>query len=222
MRVLAAMPSGSINPIGASDIVTQHFGEIEGVRTIECNVSTTLSRPFDPYSAPNATSRPPFGLILQASVDRDSSVGELARAMAQLADREAHEIALYDVEEDEVFCRAGFRRGRPTPGIKIMRGIWFHDDLSPAAASRLWRHHRPLAVNVHVGLARYACLAVRSKLSEAGPNVDGFTVLHFPNEVAMRERYFDSERGRDEITHDTGHFIASGTERMYFQEFASN
>lgn len=34
----------------------------------------------------------------------------------------------------------------------------------------------------------------------------------------MRDRYFDSPRGKDEIVHDIGHFIASGGKRFYGQE----
>jgi len=35
----------------------------------------------------------------------------------------------------------------------------------------------------------------------------------------VRNRYFDSPRGRDEIAHDIGHFISHGAQRFCGREF---
>jgi hypothetical protein len=110
------------------------------------------------------------------------------------------------------------RPGRPTPGYKLMRGLVFHADLGAAAARRQWLHHADLAVRVHLGVARYTQHWVEERLSAEAPAIGGFSELHFPSLEAMRDRYFDSQRGRQEIIHDTGHFIASGSKRFYGEE----
>jgi len=110
------------------------------------------------------------------------------------------------------------RPGRPTPGYKLMRGLVFHADLGAAAARRQWLHHADLAVRVHLGVARYTQHWVEESLSAGAPAIGGFSDLHFPSLDAMRDRYFDSPRGRQEIIHDTGHFIASGSKRFYGEE----
>lgn len=108
---------------------------------------------------------------------------------------------------------------RPSPGYKLLRGLTFHSDLGPAVARRLWAHHAELAVQVHVGMTRYVQHWVDESLTPGGPAIDGFSELYFPSLEAMRDRYFDSERGKNEILHDIGHFIASGSKRFYGQEY---
>jgi hypothetical protein len=119
------------------------------------------------------------------------------------------------VKHDELELRSGM----PSPGFKLMRGLVFHDDLPPAAARRLWRHHGQLAVRVHVGVQRYTQHWVEEALTPGAPAIGGFSDLYFPSLEAMRERYFDSQRGREEILHDIGHFIASGSKRFYGLEY---
>ncbi len=74
-------------------------------------------------------------------------------------------------------------------------------------------------MKVHVGLARYARHWVIERLDGEAPAVRGFSDLHFPDEEALRHRYFDSERGRDEILHDIGHFIRGGLQRVFAREY---
>lgn len=109
--------------------------------------------------------------------------------------------------------------GTPSPGYKLMRGLYFCADLPPAAARRQWAHHAELAVQVHVGVARYAQHWVDEVLTPGAPAIGGLSDLHFPSLEAMRERYFDSPRGKREILHDIGHFIAGGSKRFYGREF---
>jgi hypothetical protein len=110
-------------------------------------------------------------------------------------------------------------RGTPSPGYKLMRGLVFHADLGPAAARRQWAHHANLAVRVHVGMSRYVQHWVDERLTPDAPAVGGFSELYFPSLEAMRDRYFDSVRGKEEIIHDIGHFIAAGTKRFYGREY---
>ncbi len=100
-----------------------------------------------------------------------------------------------------------------------MRGLFFFDDLPDTAVQRIWAHHSKLATKVHIGMARYARHWVDEILTHGSPKVRGFSDLHFPSENAMRDQYFESPRGRDEILHDIGHFIRGGTQRFYGQEF---
>ncbi|HEV7266580.1 MAG TPA: EthD domain-containing protein [Falsiroseomonas sp.] len=101
------------------------------------------------------------------------------------------------------------------PGVKFLSLMMFHPDLPAAAARRLWAHHAPLALAVHVGMARY----VRDWV-EAGtpaPGFHGIAELHFPSVAAMTARWFDGEAGRAAIAHDVGHFLLRAT-RLYTTE----
>jgi hypothetical protein len=109
--------------------------------------------------------------------------------------------------------------GTPAPGYKLMRGLVFHADLGPPAARRQWVHHAKLALRVHVGVARYVQHWVDEPLTPDAPAIGGFSELYFSSLEAMRDRYFDSQRGKDEILHDLGHFMASGSKRFYGQEY---
>ncbi|MFV0434043.1 MAG: hypothetical protein ACK5LO_08700 [Leucobacter sp.] len=136
-----------------------------------------------------------------------SSVGDIARFHG------------YQAQEDEVFRRDTLHRGSPSDGYKLIRGLYYHDDLSREAARRSWKHHRALAERVHIGLGRYSCILFDGPLTQAAPNLGGLSVLHFPDAKSMEHRYFDSPRGREEILHDTRHFQSHGTNRLWGQEY---
>ena len=72
---------------------------------------------------------------------------------------------------------------------------------------------------MHAGTARYTQHWVDEVLTPGGPAVNGFSDLHFPSLEAMRDRYFDSPRGQQEIVHDIGHFIVAGSKRFCGQEY---
>ena len=96
---------------------------------------------------------------------------------------------------------------------------WWSPDLAPAAARRQWAHHARLAIRVHIGMTRYVQHWVDEALTPGAPTIHGLSELYFPSLAEMRDRYFDSERGKAEILHDIGHFIASGSKRFYGQEY---
>ncbi|MBK7278962.1 MAG: hypothetical protein IPN37_08765 [Betaproteobacteria bacterium] len=172
-----------------------------------------------PYGGGEALDGDAFDVVLQlwtASVD--DAVRALRPHAAELAARTCLQ-HVYRLSGTESLPRPDGFRGTPTPGIKLIRGLFLFDDLPDAAAQRLWAHHAELAVKVHVGLARYARHWVDEVLTPGSPRIRGLSDLHFPDEEAMRDRYFDSPRGRDEIWHDIGHFICGGTQRFYGREF---
>ncbi|MFX5957143.1 hypothetical protein ABTF01_22360, partial [Acinetobacter baumannii] len=51
-----------------------------------------------------------------------------------------------------------------------------------------------------------------------GRPAGGIAELNFPSFDDMLTRYFDSDRGKEEILHDISHFVASGT-RFFTSEF---
>ncbi len=104
-------------------------------------------------------------------------------------------------------------------GIKVMRGIFFFDDMPNSAARRSWTLHARLALKVHVGMSSYVQHWVEEKLSPNAPAIRGISELYFASRDDLVERYYDSERGRDEILQDTSHFIQDQLPRVYATEY---
>jgi hypothetical protein len=123
---------------------------------------------------------------------------------------------IYQVEEIVELDRQAVVLGERSPGIKYIGRLSFHPDLPASAARRSWDIHVPLALRVHVGMDKY----VRNWIVDAsrGRSAGGIAVLNFPTLDDMLTRYFDSERGKEEIMHDISHFVASGT-RFFTSEF---
>lgn len=132
--------------------------------------------------------------------------GGLAQASVRVAET---------VEKDELPRHATGR----APGVKFLSLMTFQDDLPAAVARRLWAHHARLALQVHVGMARYVRDWVEQSAPEAlpVPRFQGIAELHFPSVEAMTTRWFDSEAGRAAIVHDVGHFLQRAT-RLYTTE----
>lgn len=188
------------------------------VERLIVNLATAI-RTAQPYGSAESLAGDAFDVIIQVSLSDHSDYERIVKpALERLRGRcGVHHV--YQVTESEVFHRPMLSRGAPTPGIKLMRGLFIFEDLPDPAARRIWEHHSGLATKVHVGLARYARHWVDAVLTEGSPKIRGLSDLHFPDEASMRERYFESPRGRDEIMHDLGHFIAGGTQRFYGTEY---
>jgi hypothetical protein len=118
-----------------------------------------------------------------------------------------------------VESRTIFERGPapdPATAITLMGRLMFHADLPDSAARRSWGLHAPLAERVHVGADRYIQNWVVGTLTPGSPAARGIPELRFPDAAALVGRFFDSDRGRDEILQDTAHFVASGP-RLYLR-----
>ena len=102
-------------------------------------------------------------------------------------------------------------------GITYLRPITFHADMAPSAARRSWTLHAPLAVRTHVGACRYVQWWIDAVLSPQGPPIAGIVEMRFPSDQNLAQQFFTSERARQDIARDTGHFIAGGT-RLYTRE----
>jgi hypothetical protein len=118
-----------------------------------------------------------------------------------------------------VESRTLFDRGvphDPASAITLTGRLMFHADLPDSAARRSWSLHAPLAERVHIGADRYIQNWVTDVLTPDSPPTRGLPELRFPDESALVDRFFDSDRGRDEILQDTAHFVASGP-RLYLR-----
>lgn len=170
------------------------------------------------YGSQESNSEERFQVVLQSSFNDAEAQTRWLRESVEKAPVIISRQHTYAVESTVVIHRQGFLRGRSTPGYKLLRGLYLFDDLSDAAAQRMWAHHSDLATRVHIGMSRYCRHWVHSNLTPDAPKVRGFSDLHFPDVDSMVNRYFDSERGRQEIIHDIGHFIKGGTQRMFLRE----
>jgi hypothetical protein len=150
-----------------------------------------------------------------------STIGELRAAAAQQLNDELFQQAdvnnsyrLSDtvVLEDKNSCtdrRAGF---------KLLRELVFFDDMPDAAAKRCWDHHGNLALKIHVGMSHYVQHWVEERLSREQVPTRGISELFFPTRNDLVQRYYESERGRQQVLHDTGHFIQRRLPRVYSHE----
>jgi hypothetical protein len=123
----------------------------------------------------------------------------------------------YVVEERSIFDRGVDRRVGRSPGTKLFGLLMFHADMPDSAARRSWALHATLAERVHVGASRYVQNWITRRLSPDAPDARGMPEMSFPTHSDLIDRFFDSSRGRDEILHDTAHFVARGP-RLYCAE----
>jgi len=111
----------------------------------------------------------------------------------------------------------GALTGNPAPGYKIMRGFYFHEDLSPVSARRSWDHHVGAALRLH-GFDRYVRYWIEAPVTPGAPPIGGATNLQFGTDADVLDRYFTQPGGMEQITQDVGHFIARGLARVFTRE----
>ncbi len=95
--------------------------------------------------------------------------------------------------------------GQPIRGVVGIFGLHRNPALTHGAADAHWRDvHAPLALRHHPGMCDYLQASVVQTLS--GPAYDGFAFCKFASERDMRERFFDSDAGREIILADVAKF----------------
>lgn len=188
---------------------------IQGLRI---NLAIQAPDGFSLYGGAEKPFGPAYDAVIQVWCESLSDFEALSKPLSAKLNEMVELQHSYRVQETEVLNKVGLLTGNPSPGYKLIRGIRFYADMPDSVIKRCWTHHQKLAVKVHIGLARYVCDWVEEPLSPDAPTIQGVTELHFPSEEDMIERYFDSERGADEILHDIGHFISGGGNRLFAQE----
>lgn len=161
--------------------------------------------------ASNSVPWPPYDAAVLRS---DAAPATIAAGLDEWIDLDhSYRITRKVIKDDGAIAH-----GRPSTGIKYLRGLIFHEDLPESAVRRSWAHHAPLAVEVHVGASRYVQWWVEEQLSVDAPKIGGIAELHFASDKALAEGFFDSPRGMKEIVQDTGHFIAGGPARLFARD----
>jgi hypothetical protein len=98
--------------------------------------------------------------------------------------------------------------GACTPGIVLVATTVREPALSHEDFDSWWRdRHGPLALRHHAGLCGYEQIAFERPVRVEGPTLDGLALLHFASADDLRERFYDSEAGRDAIRADTARFL---------------
>jgi len=224
MRLMAMLKAGEGSGGVLKEWLVREFGPAQARRHGQLgpfivNVATVPPAGLVLYGANETNSGDEYDAVLEASFADRTGLSSFVDALNRDVPVDLPVHHGYAVRTRTVLHRPGFSAGLPTPGYKLLRGLYLHEDLSDAAAERCWKHHEARAAKVHVGLARYARHWVEAQLTPDAPAVRGFSDLHFPDADSMIERYFDSDRGREEILHDIGHFIRAGLNRVFAREY---
>lgn len=221
MRTVSLLQSNAGSAHILQDWLVSEFAQGAGQQARELVVNVPVAAPEGLllYGSGEANASQPCDVMIEASFDDAAALYAFMETLRRWAPVSVPVYHAYAVSVTTVVHRKSFALGRPTPGFKLLRGLFLYDDLSDAAAQRMWAHHSELAQRVHVGLTRYARHWVDERLTADAPRVRGFSDLHLPDEDSLRHRYFDSARGREEILHDIGHFISGGLERVFAKEY---
>jgi hypothetical protein len=178
---------------------------------------TPTRLPYLPVTIPgkegNADHAPTYDAILQIWLPSDEV---FIKATKNLPDgSEANH--RYAVSETVIWDREPTMVGK-LPGIRYFGLIQFHDDLPESAIRRSWAHHIKLARRAHPNATQYHQNWIDRCLDLSAQPAGGISSLYFPTEQQAIEQFFDSDRGREEITHETQHFIKGGP-RFYTTEY---
>ncbi|RIL03890.1 MAG: hypothetical protein DCC71_14870 [Proteobacteria bacterium] len=127
-----------------------------------------------------------------------------AEALAWLSGAQAHIANVRRLREPSGTQRAGER----SPGVVFVATAVRAPDLDAGEFDAHWRErHAPLALRHHAGMSGYEQLTVKRTLGAPTPNPDGIALLHFPDLASFRERFYDSDAGRDAILADAREFL---------------
>jgi len=184
-----------------------------GALSVDLVDATPAVPPWQRPGEPVAPAEPAFDVVFDLWGAPEALDVALARLEAGIAGVPRASVRVAEIiEKDDLPRPVGV-----APGVKFLALMQFCEDLPPTTARRLWTHHAPLALRVHVGMARYVRDWVEAAVPGPSAGFQGIAELHFPSVEAMTNRWFDSEAGRQAIIHDVGHFLARAT-RLYTTE----
>ena len=80
-----------------------------------------------------------------------------------------------------------------------------HPKLGAGPSDAYWRdNHAPLALKVHVAMTHYYQMSVRHRFH--GPDWNGFACCCFSSEDDLRNKFFDTPEGKQQIEQDVSRF----------------
>ena len=172
--------------------------------------------PSEAGSATNLDHVPIYDAILQIWLPTEDDFRAISDPWPQaLIDRTTARHR-YRATETTIWTRESERPGRK-PGLKYLALLDFHDDLSEHAIRRSWAHHTNLARRAHPHAETYLQNWLEESLDVEAPLAKGVSELYLPLECDPFVNFFASPAAREEITHETMHFIRAGR-RFYTTE----
>jgi uncharacterized protein (TIGR02118 family) len=138
------------------------------------------------------------------------ATGEPAELAEKLAD--AASIGLYATTFRRVKEHAEtWSVGEETPGLGLLFPVVRRGDLTHEQFDSHWRdNHAPLALRHHVGMWDYVQCSFSGSfdgsLTTPSAALDGMAICKFPTVADFKERFFDSDEGRQAIWADVARF----------------
>jgi hypothetical protein len=101
--------------------------------------------------------------------------------------------------------------GIESPGVRRISFVQSAPGLSRSEMARHWGEvHWPIARVHHPALWRYVQNVVVERFTSDAPVVDGIAELHFRAIADLRDRFYDSDEGRQIVAHDVSEFLDRG------------
>jgi hypothetical protein len=101
--------------------------------------------------------------------------------------------------------------GVASPGVRRISFVRAASGLSRDQMARHWGEvHWPIARVHHPALWRYVQNVVVAPLTRGAPEVDGIAELHFRTIDDLRDRFYDSDEGRQVVAADVEQFLERG------------
>jgi EthD domain len=101
--------------------------------------------------------------------------------------------------------------GTESPGVVRISFVRAAPGLSRAEMARHWGEvHWPIARVHHPALWRYVQNVVVEPITPGAPDADGIAELHFRTVADLRERFYDSDAGKQVVADDVRLFLERG------------
>lgn len=124
---------------------------------------------------------------------------------------DAHVDAYLVEEHVRVDYNKDWPDGIESPGVRRISFVRAAPGLSRSEMARHWSDvHWPIARVHHPGLWRYVQNVVVEPITPDAPAVDGIAELHFRSIADLRDRFYDSDEGRQIVAEDVRAFLDRG------------